>query len=261
MDIKKFYFIKNGNVTEIETPILEIDSPAILYGYNIFETMRVEGRKIIFYREHMKRFKRGLIFFKFEVEIETVKEILDNFLSNKINSNGIFRISIFKKREGALLYLKFSKINHFSFPISAYTFKTRLKPVEFNKFKTGNFMLYHLSRSIANENNCYTSLLFDKNIVEFSSGNILYREKNLLYTPPLSTGCMDGIMRKFLLKNKIVKVKNLSIGEIKKISELYLINSVRIIMPIKKLIGENFEIEFENKSYEKIKEKITSLIF
>ena len=40
----------------------------------------------------------------------------------------------------------------------------------------------------------------DKNIVESTSGNIFIVKNNIIKTPPLEDGCVDGIIRRILLR-------------------------------------------------------------
>ncbi len=263
MDIKKFYLSQKGKIEEIKikNPYLDIDSPSVLYGYNIFETIGVKNKKILFLDEHLQRLNKGIIFFKFDVEIEKITEIL-NLIIDKISS-GILRLTLFKEKRGTLIYIKFTHVKDYdslSLSKSAFLYEIRSDFKSFQTLKTGNFILYHHSQIVAEENDCDTSLLKNNKdeIIEFSYGNILFEECGNLYTPPLSVGCIDGIMRKFLLKYKIASEKKLNMHNLENIKGLYLINSVREIVPIKKLIGKKFKIKFKNENFRKFKEIIKS---
>lgn len=85
-------------------------------------------------------------------------------------------------------------------------------------------------------------LLLNKNgnVTESSIANIFWVRNGAVFTPPLSEGCVAGVMRRFLSDNTKVTEKPLTIEALRSADEVFLTNAVRRI----KWVGE-----IEGKSY------------
>jgi branched-chain amino acid aminotransferase len=94
----------------------------------------------------------------------------------------------------------------------------------------------------ANENGYDNCLLLndDKNVVEALQGNIFMFLNNELITPPVSDGCLNGIMRKQIIEiaSKMEEVKlvekSISPFDLQKADELFITNVIIGIQPISK---------------------------
>ena len=65
------------------------------------------------------------------------------------------------------------------------------------------------------------------NIIEASSSNIFWRINRQWFTPPLSDGCVEGIMREvFMGQNKVIE-KSCSMSELNKADEILLSNAIQ----------------------------------
>jgi len=69
-------------------------------------------------------------------------------------------------------------------------------------------------------------------VVETSIYNLFIKKDNQYYTPPLSSGALPGVMRKYLLKKRKLKEKTLTIADLQFADRIYLCNSVRGIMRV-----------------------------
>ena len=94
----------------------------------------------------------------------------------------------------------------------------------------------------ANENGLDNCLLIndDKNVVEALQGNLFMLKGTKLITPPLSDGCLNGIMRKQILsiarKTEGIEVSEESISpfDLQKADELFITNVIKGIQPVTK---------------------------
>lgn len=64
-------------------------------------------------------------------------------------------------------------------------------------------------------------------LVESSIGNIFIQQKGGWLTPSLSSGCVNGVFRRYFLKNNIVKESELTIEDLLLANEIYLGNAIR----------------------------------
>jgi branched-chain amino acid aminotransferase len=114
--------------------------------------------------------------------------------------------------------------------------------------KTTNKIIYITASIFANENGFQNCLLIneDKNIVEATQGNIFMVLGNTLITPPLTEGCLNGIMRLQILRilKKQTKFqweeRPISPFELQKADELFITNVVKGIQPITKYRKKEF---------------------
>lgn len=100
----------------------------------------------------------------------------------------------------------------------------------------------------AHENELDNCLLLNnhKNVVEALNGNLFLVNGSVIKTPPLSEGCMNGIIRKELIKI-IEKTEGLTLEEtpispfeLQKADELFMTNTIIGIRPITKYRKKEF---------------------
>jgi branched-chain amino acid aminotransferase len=103
----------------------------------------------------------------------------------------------------------------------------------FSNLKHNNFLPYLMAAFHARENKCNDALVLNSkgNICDSSIANIFTISNNTIFTPPLSEGCIAGVMRKFLITAlagsafEIVE-KELTIEDLADADEIFLTNSV-----------------------------------
>ena len=69
-------------------------------------------------------------------------------------------------------------------------------------------------------------------ITEFNIGSIVIKEAGEFYTPPLSAGILNGVMRQSLIDDNIITEKNITMNDLqlkyeKSQIDLFMINSAR----------------------------------
>jgi len=130
--------------------------------------------------------------------------------------------------------------------------------------KTNNKMLQIAGSIFAAENDYDNCLVLndEKNVVEALQSNLFMKTGNTIVTPPISDGCLNGIMRKQVLEilNKIegIQVKETSISpfDLQKADELFLTNVISGIQPITKYRKKEYVSEFANELLKRLNAKI-----
>ncbi len=120
----------------------------------------------------------------------------------------------------------------------------------FSSLKSNNKIIHITGSIFASEHGFDNCLLLndDKNVVEALQGNLFMRMGNTLITPPITDGCLNGIMRKQILSfaKKIdgyeVVEKSISPFDLQKADELFLTNVIIGIQPITKYRKKTFEV-------------------
>ena len=130
--------------------------------------------------------------------------------------------------------------------------------------KTNNKIIQITASIFAQENQLDSCLLIneDKNVIEAANGNLFMLMNNELITPPLSEGCLNGIMRKQILKlakelgDVEVIEKEISPFDLQKADELFVTNVIAGIQPITKYRKKEFGAVFSNRLLEKLNQSI-----
>tara|TARA_A100001035_G_C27719704_1_gene471285 strand:- start:470 stop:1153 length:684 start_codon:yes stop_codon:yes gene_type:complete len=109
-----------------------------------------------------------------------------------------------------------------------------------NRIKSNNKSINVLASIYASENDLDNCILLNKDrmISEFINGNLFLIKDNLIRTPNLSSGCLDGVMRKTIIKilhenNFNVIESDLKPFEIISANEMFMTNVVQGIQSIK----------------------------
>jgi branched-chain amino acid aminotransferase len=239
---------------------------SFLFGDGVFETLKVVNGKILFWEDHYFRFMASLRIIRMRIPMEFTMEFLEqqvlDLMHQKAMSNARVRITVFRNAGGKYM----PDTSTVSYLIDAEELATEnyqliKTPYEVELYKdfyvskqllstlkTTNKIIYITASIFANENGFQNCLLIneDKNIVEATQGNIFMVLGNTLITPPLTEGCLNGIMRLQILRilKKQTKFqweeRPISPFELQKADELFITNVVKGIQPITKYRKKEF---------------------
>jgi branched-chain amino acid aminotransferase len=117
-----------------------------------------------------------------------------------------------------------------------------MSPSLLSTLKTNNKAINVIGSVFAKENNLQNCLLLntDKQVIEALNGNIFLVKDQVIKTPPLTDGCLKGIMRKQLidilkqLPDYDLIEESMSPFELQKADELWVTNVITGIQPITK---------------------------
>jgi len=193
------------------------------------------------------------------------QQILSLVAKNKIEASSRARITVYRNDGGYYL----PQNNSVSFLIHAVALQEKEyllgnKNYEVDLFKdfyvakqllssikTTNKIINITGSIYAKENGLDNCILLNdsKNVVETLQGNIFMLLGNKLITPPVSEGCLNGIMRKQILA--IAKKKEglevveeiISPFDLQKADELFFTNVIKGIQPITKYRKKEFEFK------------------
>jgi branched-chain amino acid aminotransferase len=98
-----------------------------------------------------------------------------------------------------------------------------------SKHKTSNALIYALAAQAARKSRWNDALVCNTSgkIIESSIANIIWVKEGQLYTPPLSDGCVAGVMRAYLLRELPILEQSLDAKSLAEADELMLINAIR----------------------------------
>ena len=259
----------NGNIQNSSNFEIE-NNRGFLFGDAIFETIKVNGTKILFLEEHYLRLMASMRICRMEIPMNFTMEFMEEEILKliQLQSNTIsnrIRFSVFRNAEGfyhptsnnVQFIITCSELTSDTYVISSTTYEVELfKDFYVSKhllatLKTNNKMINVVASIFAKENNFQNCLLIneDKNVVEATNGTIFMKMGNQIITPPISDGCLNGIMRKQVIaivaKMEGIEMieKSISPFDLQKADELFISNVITGIQPITKYRKKEFTSE------------------
>ncbi|GIV35143.1 MAG: aminotransferase class IV [Chitinophagales bacterium] len=256
----------NGKLLQADVSLFENTNRSFRYGDGLFESMIAFPDTIPFYTLHSERLQRGMLVLSMQCaspySLKTIEHLILDLLKHQASAP-VFSVRLTMFRKGNGKYQPQS--HHAEFLIEAEPLKQKLfalnkeglricifsgqrkAPGLLSPFKTTSALVYVLAALYARKRKADDSIIVNTsgNICEASSSNIFLLSKNHLLTPPISEGCVDGIMRRIVIRlaqdNGIaVKEKKITPQMLKQADEVFLTNALSGIRWVK---------HFENYSY------------
>ena len=272
----------NGNIQDNSGIFIE-NNRGFLFGDSIFETIKVLQNKVLFLEDHYFRLMASMRICRMEIPMNFTMEFMEEELLKiipfleKAPAHRL-RFSVFRK-DGGLYKPKSREIEFLvtgfglenaNYQISSANYEVELYKDAyitkqlFSTLKTNNKMVQIAGSIFAEENDYKNCLLLndEKNVVEALQANVFMKMGNTLITPPISDGCLNGIMRKQILaiaqkiEGLVVEEKSISPFDLQKADELFLTNTIVGIQPITKYRKKNFEISISNEILKRLNAQI-----
>lgn len=237
----------NGELIPESQFKLQADNRGFLYGDGLFETMRSNGVTIPLFDHHMDRLFRGMDVLKITLGVS--RQQLRKWIESLIQRDLLFsplriRIAVTRKAGGlyapvsnqadVLIQLKQIDGPGYSFNrkgLLVDVFTEHRKPVSsIWNFKVSSALPYVLAGIFKTEHKLDDCLLMNERggIVEGLASNLFIVKKGTLFTPALSTGCVDGVMRRFILE--IAEKESMIVVEAENISEEFLLDADEVFL-------------------------------
>lgn len=226
--VKDKYCILNGHLISIYEPSVSFSNRAFRYGDSLFESIRVCNNKIMFLRDHITRLKLGMTVLRMnlpaELNTENIYEFITNLLKHNVHApHARVRVTVFRNEGGFytpetndISFLIESEeletgyeLNHKGYWVDIYAdIKKSINKLA--NIKSGNALMYVMAGIAKQSMRLDDCFLINENgiICESINSNIFVVKNGTLYTPPLSEGCVAGVMRKQIMSlasvNKIL---------------------------------------------------------
>lgn len=272
----------NGAIVSHDTNLLA-QNRGFLFGDAVFETVKIINSKILFLEDHYFRLMSSMRVIRMEIPMNFTMEYLEEQIialvkTQNLASSARARITVYRNDGGYYL----PQNNTVSFLISAQSLENTLYSINQKEYIVDLYTDFYVTKQLlssikitnkiinvtgsifANENALHNCLLLNdsKNVIEALQGNIFMLKGNTLTTPPVSEGCLNGVMRKqimFLAR----KIENLEVVEavispfdLQKADELFITNVIKGIQPITKYRKKEFTTDFARRLLQKLNEFI-----
>ncbi|MFI5222551.1 MAG: aminotransferase class IV, partial [Bacteroidia bacterium] len=191
---------------------------AFLYGDLIFETIRVRNGDICFIDKHYSRLSRSANLLKFDTTYLS-KEIFEEDIRKALGDKKDARVRFLMYRDSKGFYTP--ETNNSKWEIEIFPLETEQiicgKLGVFNQYKktrnelsnlkSGNALLHVMAGIYAKENYLDDCLILNQHgrVAETIHSNIFILRGDELVTPPLTEGCVEGVMRQVVIEIALFK--------------------------------------------------------
>ncbi len=210
----------NGELLHADNKLLTIANRAFKYGDGLFESMRLMKGQLKFPDLHADRLQRGMKALKLDgySQMDTwfLKDKVEQLAARNKIKHGRLRLSVYRDSEG--LYTPTQNKMGYCLELQPLDepryflndkglimdiFTELPKPINYlSNIKTCNSLTYVMAGIFKSQNRLDDAFLLNQNgsLCEASSSNIFVWYKSHLYTPALSEGCVEGVMRQIVIK-------------------------------------------------------------
>jgi branched-chain amino acid aminotransferase len=211
----------NGDLLPESSHFLNHQNRGLQFGDALTERIRYTGRTLLFWEAHYFRLMASMRQLRMEIPMEFTLEYLQEEVLKTLSATGLsstpgeISITIFREGGGDILpktsqvrYLIATKpLNNAEFPsdtpgLTADLFKDYyLQADGLARLPHINRLPFVLASIYAAENDFDTCLILNhrKEVALGLHGNLFLRKGREIKTPPVSGGCSDDMLRKFLI--------------------------------------------------------------
>ena len=265
----------NGNLVPSSDAGLSFFNRGFSYGDALFETVKAVGNKLLFWEDHYFRLMASMRLLRMEIPMTFtpeyfVDQCVQLIQTQEVNSPAWrLRLTVFRDSGGWYT----PNHNRVAFVISCEPLSQDRFLDEVTKYrvdlykdhyvqagmlpnlKTNNKILNVLGSIFAKENDLDNCILINDNkeVVEALQSNLFLLFGQEIHTPPLTSGCLDGIIRKQIIR--LAKDLDLTLKEtvinpfdLQKADELWLSNSIQGIRAVTNYRRKNYQSQLYPKA-------------
>lgn len=210
----------NGQLLPAPDMMLPAGNTAFRYGNGLFETMLVRNGAIRLAPYHWERLLNGLKLLHFPIPSLFTPALIEEQVLRTVRKNGLEHLcrvrlqmfgsagSIWGPDDNQLHYLiecyplteNDLRLNENGLVLGIAT-GIQKNADNISHLKSTNALVYAMAARQAKQNKWNDALVCNMHghVVESAIANVFWVKDGIIYTPPLSEGCIEGVMRRHLL--------------------------------------------------------------
>ncbi|KDR96583.1 4-amino-4-deoxychorismate lyase [Peptoclostridium litorale DSM 5388] len=253
----------NGEFTDEGRAFISPFSPGFMYGYGVFETIKVCRGRAVFLKEHYDRLMKGLDFLNIQADLDLQGfcDICEKLMRENVVEDGFLKIMSFKGRGGSadiIIYTgKKVYVDEYERGFGICLADSRRN--EYSKLCTVKSMNYaeniiqkERAAGLGFEEAIFLNTRGD--ICEGCISNIFWVKEGRMYTPSINCGILPGIAREKVIElcaaeGIEIMEGGFGIEDMEGADEIFITNSLMDIMPVNRFEDRTFSIcdmEFTN---------------
>lgn len=281
------YVYLNDKIVPAKDAVVSVFDHGFLYGDGIYETMRAYDSVVFMIDEHINRLFRSALMIGLQIPYSSEKlksAVYETIQANNLN-NAYIRLTIsrgcgslgldpdFCQKPSIVIIVKEQK----NYPRTLYRkglkiiiAKTRrnLKEAINPQIKSLNFLNNILAKLEAKEKKANEAIMLNAygKITEGTICNVFFYKNNILCTPSIDCGILDGITRGIVLslaREAGIKVKEgkFNVQDIYSAKEIFITNTTMEVMPVSELDSNKYPVGELSKTLRKLyRQKVKAYI-
>ncbi|MFN2437910.1 MAG: aminotransferase class IV [Chitinophagaceae bacterium] len=249
----------NGDMISKGQAILTADNRGFKYGDGVFETIKWKNDRIILGEYHFDRLFNSLKLIQINADSISSelfeKSISDLCIRNKSNDLARVRLAVYRGKNNKALYLieaqslekEVADWNEKGWTIDLHPYVRKTCDVYAN-LKTANYLPYVMAELYKQERELDECLILNSsnNICDGSISNIFILNNKVIFTPALSQGCINGVIRRFVIEelkkhNYVLKQGVISVDMLLQADEVFLTNAIRGVKWVKSFREKEYD--------------------
>ncbi len=258
---KNIKAVYQGSFDDLDNIKISPLSRAFLFSDSIYEVIPFQNNSFICSEEHFERLTYSASQLNLPINIEKIKEEINQLFKNANCKNGYIYYQISRGIDTIRSHIYNSNIQCETFgyllPIE-FVFKPLkaavCEDIRWNRcdIKTTSLLGNVLQMNTAANQNCDEIIMHDNNIItEGGASNIFFVHKNTICTPKLSNKILPGITRAILIE--AIKEQGLPFQEsdfhintLKEATCIWFTSSTKGVAPVKEVINFNTKLDLDN---------------
>lgn len=272
----------DGKIFAGEEPALLASNRGYRYGDGLFETIKMVNGNMVLWDAHFDRLENGLSMLQFELPglftREKIRKEIENLCQkNKCSGLARIRLSVFRGNGGLYddnrlaqyliecwpLNEASQQLNENGLVIDVYPDSRKSCDI-FSNLKSANFQAYTMAAQYAIKNRLNDCLVLNSNecLADSTIANLFILKNGVFHTPALTEGCVNGIMRNYLVEKLRdagypVKIGVVTITDLEFADEVFLTNSINGM----RWVGQYGKSRYTNATIVEIYNRFIKTIF
>jgi len=259
----KIVTLINGRFVKRREAKISVFDNALLYAEGLFEAFLAIDDRVVFLDEHLRRLYKGskLLGLKIPVNKDRLKNWIYRTARGHPDHIKKVRLTITsgdspkwagtQGKQQVIVTASSHRMPTRPFKLFVSDYRLDQKSL-FRRIKTLSYIIHAASLKQARKKRCDDALLLNENnyISEITSANIFWVKDGRIYTPPLTSGCLEGVtrlkaineLRKMSFK---VNEKNKSIADFLRADEIFITSSLKLALGVSQIIYNDQKYHFK----------------
>ncbi len=239
----------NGMYYTEQEPVLLTNNKSYRYGDGFFETIKVWNGKILLPDYHQNRIENSIRLLHYQLPTDlTISHLFSQTIALCIRNNcgnaARVRLSFFPGNgrlfdtdhplhyiiEADPLDVSCNNFDKNGLRTGIFSSIKKTGDNAYANLKTASALLYSIAARYARQQKWDDCLILNDrgNVCETCVSNIFWIKHEIIYTPPLQQGGVDGVMRAYLLDQiSTIVQKPCTIQDVKEADEMFTTNAIR----------------------------------
>ncbi len=248
--MKQYIIFYNGKYLNVNKKFIDQIKPGVLDACGVFETMAIYDGKIFAIDKHWQRLQRGLGAYQIKspYSLKKLTESCYQVIKRNKISHGRIRVAIYRQEKiitSIVATPAKKKTKHdYQKGYKAYVSSIVRNPNKTSHVKGHRYSLFYRALLEARAHKCDEAILLNKHkeIVEGAMTNVFFIKGNILMTPLIACGCLNGITRNMVIDiagalGLKVKKGRYTLNSLKNADEAFVTNSILPVMALTSIGG------------------------